>query len=516
MHSYVVLGHGLEDFGADRAVVPPGCMLVLSERAGESGIIHWPLYETLSNPANRSLFRNPIKHKKALEALVHRHLRIYKEGQPYPALIYDTVVDPEGVVEPTGVFAIPTPPFVFHPEKEGPNRYKTNYNSLEKVQAASIMKPRKAVPQSVLFEKRPGIYYSFLCRTLKTEEDAIRTLIGEAFPETDVKEFYGDNSFDFFEGVQQWVSHQNPSAEQVGALAEIRAIVGAVMHHRLASSARLSDRRGPADPLTQLMHLLVLKRPAADRLAAAIAAVPDVNVVYYKTQYTPLGIAATMGHRHAVAALLGRGASVNARDLWGATALYRAADEQHEGVCRDLLAAGADPRIPALNGDTVLHAVAESESMIGLLPDILRAGVNSNATNQDGMTPLHAAAVEGNAGAIPILLAAGADPNAQNKEGQTPLVLGILEYHLGVVAALAPLTDPRLRSRLDDIDQTALELAIAEGQDEIAVTVAKAQKPVGGWGPFHNTNLPRLRAFVAERRASSSEKRKTRKKTRSA
>jgi len=516
MPSYVVLGHGLEDFGADRAVVPPGCMLVLSERAGESGIIHWPLYEALSNPDNRRLFRNPVRHKKALETLVNRHLRIYKEGQPYPALIYDITFDRDRAVEPTGIFPIPTPHFVRHPEKEGPERYQTSYNGMEKALAGSIMKPHKAVPQAILFEKKPGIYYSFLCRTLKTEEDAVKALLASAFPGRDVSEFYSDTAFDFFEGAQEWVSQQKDLTEsQVPVMAEIRAIVDAVMHHRRASSARQSERRGAADPLTQLMHLLGMRRPGHDRLAAAIAAIPDVNAVYYKTQYTPLGAAAAQGHRAAVAALLGRGAAVNGRDLWGATALYRAADDEQEGVCRDLLAAGADLRIPLLSGDTVLHVVAESEDMIGLLGDILKMGLTPTVTTQEGDTPLHSAAFQGNAAAIPILLAAGADPNAQNKGGLTPLMVGILEQKREVVTVLAAITDPLLRTREG---QSALDLAIAERQDEIAVEVARYQKPAGGWGPVAAITLPGLsglRAFAA--RASSSEKRRrTRKKTSSA
>jgi len=513
MHSYVVLGHGLEDFGADRAVVPPGCLLVLSERAGESGIIHWPLYESLSDPAHKSLFANPIKHKKALERLVHRHLRIYKEGQPYPALTYDISIEQEDSVDPTGVFRIPTPTFRFHEEKEGPGRYKVSMSRMNRAHAGSKFAMNKAISQETLFATRPGIYYSFLCRTLKTEEDTIKGLMGTAFPGIDADDFYGDSAFDFFEGAQEWVSHQEATTEsQTAAIAEIKAIVGAVMHHRRASSARQSERR-KVDPLTRLMNLLGMKRPPAASLATAIADA-DVNAVYYKTQYTPLGAAAAMGHRSAVAALLARGAAINGRDLWGATALYRAADDEKEEVSRDLLAAGADSRIPMISGDTVLHVVAESEDMIGFLPELLTAGVDLKAVNQDGDTPLHSAAVQGNAAAIPLLLAAGADPNAQNKKEQTPLILGILFNHLETVTALAAVTDPRLRT---EEDLSALELAIEEGYDDVAVEIAKAQKYPGGWAAVKSAanGLPRLTA-LATRMASSSEKRKTRKKTSSA
>jgi ankyrin repeat protein len=53
---------------------------------------------------------------------------------------------------------------------------------------------------------------------------------------------------------------------------------------------------------------------------------------------------------------------------------------------------------------------------------LLDAGADPNARNRYGVTPLHLAAVNGDAAALQALLAAGADPNAALPEGETALL----------------------------------------------------------------------------------------------
>ncbi|MBC6438590.1 MAG: hypothetical protein GDA52_10790 [Rhodobacteraceae bacterium] len=50
----------------------------------------------------------------------------------------------------------------------------------------------------------------------------------------------------------------------------------------------------------------------------------------------------------------------------------------------------------------------------------IAAGANVNARNEDGVTPLHGAAVFGKAEAVHALLAAGANIAARTEDGQTP------------------------------------------------------------------------------------------------
>jgi len=53
-------------------------------------------------------------------------------------------------------------------------------------------------------------------------------------------------------------------------------------------------------------------------------------------------------------------------------------------------------------------------------------------------TPLHEAAVKGDAAAVAALLDAGADPDARTEKGATPLHIATLKGH---AAAIAPLLD---------------------------------------------------------------------------
>ena len=51
---------------------------------------------------------------------------------------------------------------------------------------------------------------------------------------------------------------------------------------------------------------------------------------------------------------------------------------------------------------------------------MLQAGADIEVANEDDITPLRAAAQQGNTKAVEVLLACGADTNAKNKDGETP------------------------------------------------------------------------------------------------
>ena len=89
------------------------------------------------------------------------------------------------------------------------------------------------------------------------------------------------------------------------------------------------------------------------------------------------------GDRGALGALLEAGVDANARDRWGATALYHAAAKGDEAAVRLLLAHGAD----------------------------------TNTTSNVGNSPLMAAAGRGHAAVVRLLLQHGTDPGVRNKWG---------------------------------------------------------------------------------------------------
>ena len=85
-----------------------------------------------------------------------------------------------------------------------------------------------------------------------------------------------------------------------------------------------------------------------------------------------------------------------------------------------LLAAGANPNITDMDGYTCLHDAVDVECNKEALKAIIDHGVNKNAANKKGVTPLMQALQVGNINAINVLLNAKADPNI-DKDGDTCL-----------------------------------------------------------------------------------------------
>ncbi len=89
-----------------------------------------------------------------------------------------------------------------------------------------------------------------------------------------------------------------------------------------------------------------------------------------------------------------------------------------------MLEHGAEPHyVPPGAPFTLIHALA-MKSFAGLIPDIVKAGVDVETPGgKDGSTALHIAANKGHLKTFKALLATGANPSLNNKEGQTALDL---------------------------------------------------------------------------------------------
>jgi ankyrin repeat protein len=122
-------------------------------------------------------------------------------------------------------------------------------------------------------------------------------------------------------------------SEVVQLLLETGAVLGALDH-----DGRSAVHYAACNGHTQLLPSLLATRADASRR--------DRN------ERTPLMLAACEGHVDAVWSLLGLhgfGADVvNARDVHGETALWKASGKGHYDVARLLLRAGADPHVPDL------------------------------------------------------------------------------------------------------------------------------------------------------------------------
>ena len=164
-----------------------------------------------------------------------------------------------------------------------------------------------------------------------------------------------------------------------------------------------------------------------------------------------LHVAAMRGDEGAVRVLLDAGADVAVRGRWGHTPLHHAARLGHRVTARALLDAGADASSNA-GGVTPLHAAAlegfwgvagdplhygASRGHEGTVRLLLSAGADVAAIEHFGMTPLHKACGRiGTEGTVVALLDAGADVGARDKVARTPLFYAALKGRSDVVGVL--------------------------------------------------------------------------------
>eukprot|EP01063_Lacrimia_lanifica_P024746 TRINITY_DN3259_c0_g1_i4.p1 TRINITY_DN3259_c0_g1~~TRINITY_DN3259_c0_g1_i4.p1 ORF type:complete len:457 (+),score=116.16 TRINITY_DN3259_c0_g1_i4:69-1439(+) len=144
-------------------------------------------------------------------------------------------------------------------------------------------------------------------------------------------------------------------------------------------------------------------------------------------------------------ALLARGASVDASDRYGHTALHASALFGAEGEVRMLLDRGAAVtavlcRAPirgwARPLQTPLHFAAWGDKP-GVIRILFEHGAAVNAMDSAGETPLHLAASKGHVQAMRALLDHGASVDAQNEDGKTPFDVAASEEAKGVLEKAA-------------------------------------------------------------------------------
>lgn len=126
-----------------------------------------------------------------------------------------------------------------------------------------------------------------------------------------------------------------------------------------------------------------------------------------------------------VSDLLQKGASPDATDGSGMTALGWAADKGHTNILMQLIDAGADVNLPS-EGSTPLCFAISGEAgpveRLKMVETFLRAGADPNATDRYKRTPLSLAAYNDvGSGVMKALLEAGADPNIPDVRNNVPL-----------------------------------------------------------------------------------------------
>ena len=164
---------------------------------------------------------------------------------------------------------------------------------------------------------------------------------------------------------------------------------------------------------------------------------------------SPLHLAATFGHELAIEVLLSEpGIDVNARDDIGATALWRASQQNHYQVAKRLLT-GHDVEVNVVVENRYIsertslhHGVRHGhERLIYFL--LQQKSIDPNITDRGGMTPLAQAACRGSHTIVRLLLKhKHINVNAPEKGNPTPLCEAATAGHARVVKEL--LTHPNI------------------------------------------------------------------------
>jgi len=168
--------------------------------------------------------------------------------------------------------------------------------------------------------------------------------------------------------------------------------------------------------------------------------------------------AAKKGDVEGVKSLIAKGANVNARTNYGATALHFAADRGHLEVVKALVEAGAD--VNAKDEfykftPTMMAIMRQRKEVIAYLQQVAAAKKEVPQASPPAPTAptaasqpapktadpalneeLLSAAKKGDAAAVKSLLAKGADVNAKTRYNQTPLMFAAEKGHLEIVKAL--------------------------------------------------------------------------------
>ena len=204
------------------------------------------------------------------------------------------------------------------------------------------------------------------------------------------------------------------------------------------------------------------------------------------TGKTPIWIAADAGHTDTVIVLVERGGDVHLTCLEsGETAAIVAATNGHTDVVRVLLEAGADLATATDDGSTAMHVAARSgqTDVLSMILEWCGVGgcVDVDLVDNLGLTPLAAAAFEGNAECVEMLIEGGADVTQATNDKETPMTLAFEQKKWSVICKLLDLRSVAMAPEHESSHIAAIE-AFLEGGGDICTVVYEDEE--GGEKPF--------------------------------
>ena len=184
-------------------------------------------------------------------------------------------------------------------------------------------------------------------------------------------------------------------------------------------------------------------------------------------RFFPLHLAAMTGHLEAVSALVKAGADVNSRDGGRRTPLHRvlSASTPHVSeIARLFIDSGADVDTTDEEGETPLMT-AVREGYTEVVRSLLEKGARTDVRDRNfNQTLLHQAAIRGYGDIAEILLSRGLDANAKDAYGASPIKYAYLHGNAAVAGSLEHALDKPHGIKLKDFGAGIVARKSGRGQ----------------------------------------------------
>jgi ankyrin repeat protein len=231
----------------------------------------------------------------------------------------------------------------------------------------------------------------------------------------------------------------------------------------------------PSKPSVSSSKLLTtITQNDVEALKSLLESNADANTPHGRLLRTPLHECARLNRPSHASLLITHGALTDADDASGDTPLHLASWEGAVDVASLLLSSGhADVnRLSGRDGNTPLFCAVAARHI-----DVARVLVRHGArvemrTGADDSSPLHQAAVTGQAAMCELLIERGADIDARDREDNTPLHYAATAGHVRTVKTL--LVEGADVDAQQDIGLTALHWACHKGHEKVVKMLLEA------------------------------------------